>query len=136
MEELEPIDDFEELAKIAHKGEELSDFSPLPVKYMYLRLSILYNCYARGKYSKEQCIKMKNELRLEYRHIMQEHTRQMDVHREYLTNRRDNTELLIQLEKSKDKDEMLDVCLKIIGNCVSDDSLYRRNALKFKQLAF
>lgn len=136
MEELEPIDDFEELARIAHKGEELSDFSPLPVKYMYLRLSILYDCYARGKYSKEQCIKIKNKLRVEYRNIMQQHTKEMEMYKDYLDKRRDNTELLIQLEKSKDKDEMLDVCLKIIGNCVSDKRLYERNALKFKQLAF
>lgn len=130
------FDDFEELAKIAYKGEELSDFAPLPTKYMYIRLSALYDCFARGKYTKEQCITLKNELRKEYRHIMQEHDRDMECYREYLANRRENTELLIKLEKSHNKDEMLDICLKIISNCVHDKSLYDRNSNKGEQLDF
>lgn len=130
------FNDFEELAKIAYKGEELSDFAPLPTKYMYLRLSILYECFAKGRYSKGQCVEMKNELRKEYKHIMQEHERDMECHREYLANRVTNTELLIKLEKSQDRDEMLDACLKIVGNCLNDKSLYNRNRLKGKQLDF
>ena len=55
------FDDFEELAKLAYRGEELSDFAPLPTKYMYIRLSVLYDCFARGKYSKGQCIELKNK---------------------------------------------------------------------------
>jgi hypothetical protein len=128
--------DFEELAKIAYKGEELSDFAPLPTKYMYLRLSVLYDCFAKGRYSKGQCVEIKNELRREYQKIMQEHDRDMECYREYLTNRRVNTELLIKLEKSNNRDEMLDACLKIVGNCLNDKSLYDRNRLKGKQLDF
>lgn len=130
------FNDFEELARIAYKGEELSDFSPLPTKYMYFRLSVLYDCFAKGRYSKGQCVEMKNELRREYKHIMQEHERHMECYREYLLNRRINTELLIKLEKSQDRDEMLDACLKIVGNCLDDKSLYDRNRLKGKQLDF
>lgn len=130
------FNDFEELAKIAYKGEELSDFAPLPTKYMYLRLSVLYDCFAKGRYSKEQCVQMKNQLRNEYRHIMQEHERDMECYREYLANRRINTELLIKLEKSNDKDEMLDACLKIVGNCLNDKTLYDRNRQKGQQLDF
>lgn len=128
--------DFEELAKLAYKGEELSDFAPLPTKYIYLRLSILYDCFAKGRYSKGQCVEIKNELRREYQKIMQEHDRDMECYREYLTNRRVNTELLIKLEKSNNRDEMLDACLKIVGNCLNDKSLYDRNRLKGKQLDF
>ena len=128
--------DFEELAKIAYKGEELSDFAPLPTKYMYLRLSVLYDCFATGRYSKGPCVEIKNELRREYQKIMQEHDRDMECYREYLTNRRVNTELLIKLEKSNNRDEMLDACLKIVGNCLNDKSLYDRNRLKGKQLDF
>lgn len=130
------FNDFEELSKIAYKNEELSDFAPLPTKYMYLRLSILYDSFAKGKYTKEQCITMKNELRQEYKKIMQEHEKDMECYREYLFNRRTNTELLIKLEKSHNKDEMLDTCLKIISNCVHDKSLYDRNRIKGEQLDF
>lgn len=128
--------DFEELAKLAYKGEELSDFAPLPTKYIYLRLSILYDCFAKGRYSKEQCVQMKNELRKEHKSVMIEHERDMECYREYLANRRTNTELLIKLEKSNNRDEMLDTCLKIVGNCLNDKSLYDRNRLKGKQLDF
>ena len=75
-----PFDDFEELAKLAYKREELSDFAPLPTKYMYLRLSVLYDCFSKGRYSKGQCIELKNELRKEYRNIMQEHDKNMDCY--------------------------------------------------------
>lgn len=128
--------DFEELAKIAYKGEELSDFAPLPTKYMYLRLSVLYDCFAKGRYSKEQCVKLKNELRQEYRKIMQEHERDMECYREYLNNRRVNAELIIKIEKSTNKEEMLDACLKIVGNCLNDKSFYDRNRTKGTQLDF
>lgn len=130
------FNDFEELSKIAYKNEELSDFAPLPTKYMYLRLSILYDSFVKGKYTREQCVTMKNELRQEYKKIMQEHEKDMECYREYLFNRRINTELLIKLEKSHNKDEMLDTCLKIISNCVHDKSLYDRNRIKGEQLDF
>ena len=122
--------DFENLAKLAYKKEELSDFAPLPTKYMYLRLSILYDSFSKGEYSKEQCINLKNKLKVEYSQILKEHDRDMECYREYLANRRDNTIMLTQLEKSKSKDEMLDLSLKIISNCVSDKELYNRNKNK------
>ena len=128
--------DFEELAKIAYKGEELSDFAPLPTKYMYLRLSVLYDCFAKGRYSKEQCVKLKNELRQEYRKVMQDHERDMECYREYLNNRRVNTELIIKIEKSTSKEDILDACLKIVGNCLNDKSFYERNRSKGTQLDF
>lgn len=128
--------DFEELSKLAYKGEELSDFAPLPTKYIYTRLSILYDCFSKGRYSKEQCIKLKNELRKEHKEVMMEHERDIQCYREYLTNRRVNTELLIKIEKSNNRDEMLDACLKIVGNCLNDKSFYERNRLKGKQLDF
>lgn len=130
------FDDFEELAKLAYKQEELSDFAPLPVKYMYLRLCMLYDAFARGQFTKEQCVQMKNQLRKEHRGNMIEHTRDMECHREYLLNRKQNTELLMKLEKSHNKEEMLDFCLKIVSNCLNDKSLYERNKAKGEQLAF
>ena len=130
------FNDFEELSKIAYKAEELSDFAPLPTKYMYLRLSILYDSFAKGRYSKEQCVILKNQLKKEYKDILHEHERDMECHREYLKNRIQNGELLAKMEKSKSKEEMLDTCLQIIGNCVNDKSLYQRNRYKAKQLDF
>ena len=130
------FNDFEELSKLAYKGEELSDFAPLPTKYMYLRLSVLYDCFAKGRYSKEQCIQMKNELRKEFRQVMQEHERDMECYREYLNNRRVNTELIIKIQKSNNKEEILDACFKIIGNCLNDKSFYERNRQRGTQLDF
>lgn len=130
------IIDFEQLAALAYKREELSDFAPLTTKYMYLRLSVLYDCFARGKYSKEQCVAIKNQLRVEYINILKDHDRDMECYREYVRNRNENQMLLIKLEKSKDKKEMLDTALKIIGNCVNDKTLYQRNASKLDNLIF
>ena len=136
MKELGQLDDFEHLAELAYKQEELSDFAPLPTKYMYLRLSMLYDCYARGKYSKAKCVQLKNDLRIEYKKIMEEHARNFEYYKESLVKRQENIMLLLKLEKSTNKDEMLDVCLKIVGNCFSDNSLHNRNISKFEQLAF
>lgn len=133
---LEEIDAFENLAKIAYKQEELSDFAPLPTKYMYVRLSILYDSFAKGKYTKEQCIALKNKLKVEYKQIMQEHERDMECYREYLANRRENETMLTQLEKTDNVNQKLDICLKIIANCVHDKNLYDRNRVKGEQLDF
>lgn len=130
------IRDFEELARLAYKGEELSDFAPLPTKYMFLRLSMLYFNFAKGFYTKEQCIGLKNELRKEYIAILKEHDQDMECYREYIKNRKENEMLLIKLEKSKDKKEMLETSLKIIGNCVNDKGLYERNVNKLTTLIF
>lgn len=130
------IRDFEELARLAYKGEELSDFAPLTTKYMYLRLSVLYDSFAKGRYTKEQCVALKNELRTEYMKILKEHDADMECYREYIKNRTENQMLLIKLEKSKDQKEVLETALKIIGNCVNDKSLYQRNISKFDTLIF
>lgn len=124
------IKDFEQLAMLAYKGEELSDFAPLHTKYMYLRLSILYDCFSRGKYSKNQCVIMKNQLRNEYVRILKQHTTDMECYREYMKNRMENQMLLIELEKSISAKAMLEPALKIVGNCVGDKNLYLRNMKK------
>ena len=59
-----------------------------------------------------------------------------NCYREYIKNRNENQMLLIQLEKSKDKKEMLETSLKIIGNCVNDKGLYERNVNKLTTLIF
>lgn len=128
--------DFEQLSVLAYKGEELSDFAPLTTKYMYLRLSILYDCFARGKYTKEQCIQLKSKLKVEYRNILKEHDRDMEAYREYVKNRNENQMLLLNLEKNTEIKDMLEICLKIISNCVDDKSLYQRNMSKLDNLIF
>lgn len=130
------IDDFEELSMLAYKKEELSEFASLPTKYMYTRLYLLYDSFERGEYSKEKCITIKNKLKIEYKQIMKEHERDMECYREYLANRKNNALMLTQLEKSNNINEKLDICLKIIANCVHDNSLYERNKAKFEQLDF
>ena len=122
--------DFEELSKIAYKGEELSDYAPLHTKYMYLRLVDLYTSFNKGIVNKEKSIKIKNGLRNEYKGLLIENQRDTEWYREYIKNRKENEMLLISLENSKDKDEMLKYCFKIISNCVNDKSLYERNMKK------
>lgn len=122
--------DFEELSKIAYARKDLSEFAPLPVRYMYMQLSNLYDNFADNKYTKEKCIELKNKLRKEYTDIMKEHWKDMECHRDYLEKRRENSMLIIQLEKSRNEKEMLDTCLKIVANCVGDKSLYERNIKK------
>lgn len=130
------IDDFEELAKIAYKKEELSDFAPLPTKYIYLKLFSLYEQFEKGIYSKDRCIELKNEYRKEYSYLIKKQVQETEAYREYQKNRRQNTELLIKLEKSKDQKNSLNLCLKIIGNCIGDKSFYDRNIQKIEQLDF
>ena len=124
------IDAFEELSKLAYKGEQLSDLAILADRYMFLKLVDLYDSFAKGKYDKEECVKIKNKFKMEYNQLIKEHDRDMECHREYLANSRKNDVLLAQLEKSHDKDEMLEVCLKVISNCVNDQNLYTRNIKK------
>lgn len=130
------IDDFEELAKIAYKKEELSDFAPLSTKYIYLKLFSLYEQFEKGIYSKDKCIELKNEYRKEYSYLIKKQVQETEAYREYQKNRRQNTELLIKLEKSKDQKNSLNLCLKIIGNCIGDKSFYDRNIQKIEQLDF
>ena len=122
--------DFEELSKLAYTRKNLSEFAPLPVKYMYIKLCNLYNDFANDKYTKERCIEIKNKLKKEYTDIMKEHWNDMECHRDYLEKRRENSMLIIELEKNKNEKEMLDICLKIVANCVGDKSLYDRNIKK------
>lgn len=129
-------DEFEELSKIAYKGEELSDLAPLPKKYMYIKLVNLYESFSTGKFSKEKCVELKNKYKKEYKEIMAEHEKDMECYREYLANRRDNEVMLARIEKSQNKEECLDLCLKIISNCVHDKTFYERNKAKGEQLAF
>lgn len=130
------FNDFEELAKLAYKKEELSDFAPLPVKYIHQKLSILYDNFSKGIYTKEKCVELKNKCRNEYRALMKQQTQETEFHREYLKNRTENTELIMKLEKSSNKEEMLDICLKIVSHCLGDKSLYERNIKKWEQLDF
>lgn len=122
--------EFDELSKCAYRGEELSEFAILPTKYIYIKLIDLYDCFAKGKYTKEDCVQIKNKLRIEYTNLLKEHDRDMQCYREHLSNQRKNEVLLAQIEKSNDKDEMLESCLKIISNCVGDKDFYSRNVKK------
>ena len=124
--------EFDELSKCAYKGEELSDLAILPTKYIYMKLLDLYDSFAKGKYTKEDCVLIKNKLRIEYTNLLKEHDRDMECHREYLLNNRKNDVLLAQLEKSNDVNEMLEVCFKIISNCVGDKGIYTRNIRKIQ----
>lgn len=123
-------DEFEELCGIAYSGKELSDYAVLPTKYMYLRLVDLYDCYAKGKLSKEKCVELKNMLKKEYGQLMKQHEEDVVAYREHALNRHKNAQYLIDIEKTTDKDEMLEIALKIIQNCIGDKSFYERNRNK------
>lgn len=124
--------DFDEIAELAYKGKEISDLAILPKKYIYLRLFFLYDFYLKGKCGKEESIKIKNEIKKEYKEIIEEYKRWMECYKEYTDNRIRSALLMAQLEKTTDKDKMIELCLKIIGNCVNDQGLYERNIGKIQ----
>lgn len=122
--------DFEQIAELAYKEKELNEFANLPEKYAYLELKDLYYRYKCGDFSKEQSIKIKNKIKKEYESNISTYKENQRIYKEYNDNRIRNTLYLARLEKSNDKNEIIEMLLKIISNCLSDDTIFERNKSK------
>jgi len=124
--------DFEEVSKKAYLNKGPDENWKLPAKYLYLRLNILYNKFKIGEISKDESIIEKKKIEKEFLEHKLEYDRITGVYREYNENRVKGAELLTELEKSEDKDEMLEKALRVISFFVKDDWLVERNLQKIK----
>lgn len=122
--------EFQKIAEEAYRGNGINDSWNLPTKYAYMRLEILYNKYTMGNISKEASIIEKAKIEKEFEGNKSEYNKVLEINREYNQNRADNTMLLIQVEKSNSKEEMVEPLLRIVGKCVKDDSFADRNLEK------
>lgn len=118
---------FEEIFEKVCKSDKLDKTAKLPEKYAYEKLENLYYDFKQGRYSKEKCSEIKNEIRKEYESGKTEYERIIEVYKEYNKNRIESEILLNSLEKETNKDEALKICLKLIEIYIKDDSFTRRN---------
>lgn len=61
-----------------------------------------------------------------------DYERYMEVFDTYHKNRLNNNNIVSQIDKSRDKDEMLQLALKLIGFFIGDDYFCTRNLDKFE----
>ena len=118
--------DFDEIADRAFKGTGYENLWNLPKKYAYLQLEKLYFRYNKGYETKENCIAEKARIKKEYEWNEEEYNRHFNICKEYNENRIKNETLMIQIEKAKNKEEIIKPALEIIANCVSDDNFVYR----------
>lgn len=123
--------DFEEIAKMAYLEKKEEDFWNLPKKYAYFKLKELYFNYKIGKYSKEVSVIEKAKIKKEYLQNEQDYENELNVYKEYNKNRLENTLLLADFEKTKDKEEALKYAIPIIANCISDENFIKRANERF-----
>lgn len=126
--------EFDEIAKKAYKKEGIDNLSNLPTKFAYFQLEDLYYRYKIGDVSKDESIKIKNQIRKEYQGNLLEYNTNLEQYKIYNNNRIKNSMLLAQLEKTEDKDKMIELSLRIIANCISDNSIVERNLQKIKKI--
>lgn len=126
--------DFNEIAEKAFRKEGLDEFWNLPVKYAYVQLEELYYRYSINDLSKEKCVKLKNTIRKEYESNLLNYNTTMEQYKVYNNNRIVNAMLLAQLEKTKDKDKIIELSLRIISNCIEDKSFVDRNLKKLEEI--
>lgn len=125
--------EFDEIADKAYRRIELDEYANLPTKYAYLKLKNLYDEFKNGEISKENCVPIKQKIKREYENNLLEYNRDMEIYKEYNQNRNENEVLIIDINKSNDKNEILKKCLKIIENCLKDSSFSSRILEKFTE---
>lgn len=122
------MDNFEKLSIKAYKEEKLDNNINIIDKYYYIELKNLYLDYRCGKTTKEKTEIRKKKLKNEYTIEMKYYNRYMEICREYNDNRIKMEYDLSKIEKSKNKDEILKIALKIIGRMVHDEDFTKRNS--------
>lgn len=125
--------EFEELSMKAYKKEGAGKFADLPTRYAYLKLEDLYFKYRSGSISKEKSSLEKSKIEKEYNQDMYDYNRSLEINKEYLENRKISTELLCDIGKSKNKEEILKYSLEIISNFIADDSFVSRTLKQIEE---
>ena len=118
--------EFEEIADRAFRRLGPDKYYNLPKKYAYMQLEDLYYKYKLGNISKENSIIEKRKIQKEYEENIIVYNRSLECYKEYNENRIKNTLLLAEIEKSRDKESIIEPALKIIANYTSDDSFVER----------
>lgn len=119
--------EFEEIAKKAYKKEKLDKNWDVSTKYAFLRLKDLYSRFEFGEIDKEKSIMEKKKIEKEYKDDRKYYENTLEVYKEYNDNRIEGQMLLANIEKSKDKDEIIKDALKLIAKLVKDDTFVKRN---------
>ena len=118
--------DFEDIQKKAYKKEPLGEYASLPEAYAYLKMRNLYKEYDYGNLTKEQCVKEKNKIRTEFIGNKATEEVSFNISKKYNQNRQKVETKLYELEKTRDKNEVLKILLDITSKLLADESLYER----------
>lgn len=119
--------DFDKISIKAYNEEELDDYSTLAERYAYMQLKELYERYRYNDFSKEQARQIKNKIKKQYMQDLSEEKMIKKIFEEHNKKTIENETLLYQLMKSSKKDEVIDISLKIISNCLNNDMIKHKN---------
>lgn len=122
--------EFDKISEYAYNQKEIPKIATLSDKYAYLQLSDLYYRYKLGEFSKEESIAKKQKIKIEYESNIDNDKWHMKIFKEYNDNKTENELMIYRLNKTNDKNEMLDILLKIVVNCTGDDTIYKSNISK------
>lgn len=123
--------DFEDLCMKAYKQEGISKYASLPERHTYLRLQELYERYRCKDFDKEKAMTIKNKIQKQYENDKREYDDSFEICKTYNKRRIDNSDFLFELEKEKDIHKALELCIKIISNCMGDNAMVDRFKGKF-----
>ena len=124
--------EFENIANLAYNEKKLQEYTTLPEKYAYIKLKDLYFSYRCGDVTLDEAIKQKNEIRKEFVDEVGKYNESVEICKQYHNNKLHNNMLVDEIEKSKDKEKILEKALQAIGIFISDSSFAERNIQKLK----
>lgn len=122
--------DFEKISLLAYKNKEDENFN-IVERYAFIKLKELYDMYKSGECSKEQATREKNKIKRQFKDDSFYYERCKEIYKEYNERKNELEYSLYKIEKSKDKMEILELLLDIIGKHISDDDFKQRNLGKF-----
>lgn len=122
--------DFEKISLLAYKNKEDENFN-IVERYAFIKLKKLYDMYKSGECSKEQATREKNKIKRQFKDDSFYYERCKEIYKEYNERKNELEYSLYKIEKSKDKMEVLELLLDIIGKHISDDDFKQRNLGKF-----
>lgn len=126
------MENFDNIALRAFKKAGLTKYASLPERYAYVQLEDLYFRYKCGDFDKNEAEIRKSKIKKEYNQDIKEYENVQEMFKEFNESRIKNETLLYDLEKSKDKEEIIKIALQIISNCISDNTIIDRYNEKFK----
>lgn len=123
--------EFEKIALLACKNKENDENFNIVERYAFIKLKELYEKYKSGEYNKEKSIIEKNKIRKQFNDDSYYYTRCVEIYKEYNNRKNELEYILYKVEKSKNKEEILELLLDIIGKYISDEDFKQRNLSKF-----